>query len=149
MFKGSKIVCMEDEQKNVEVTYFLKASYFVLPMPALHSFVVPYPRESDLETERQEIYIYFVVHRAMRWWLFCLWGSRPLCKEELLSLAWWRGGGYQHVSWKGTIWSWHELASAKQRQWHVSATWTIWPSSYAKHKLTFLWLWMPFNTNTI
>lgn len=49
MFKGSKIVSMEDEQ---EVTYFLKASYFVLPMPALHSFMVPYPGESDLETEK-------------------------------------------------------------------------------------------------
>lgn len=61
-------------------------------------------------------YIYIVVHQAMWQWLFCLWGSRPLCKEELSSLAWWRGGSYQHVSWKGTIWSWHELASAKQKQ---------------------------------
>lgn len=49
---------MEDEQKNVEATYFLKASYFVLPMPALHSFVVPYPRESDLETKTRNIYIF-------------------------------------------------------------------------------------------
>lgn len=36
--------------KSIEKTHCLKVSYFVLPMPALHGFMVPRPSESDLET---------------------------------------------------------------------------------------------------
>lgn len=54
MSKGVKyphkkqIVCREDKMKGR--THFLKMSYFVLPLPAFHTLMVPRPGESDLMT---------------------------------------------------------------------------------------------------
>lgn len=49
-------------KESKEKTHFLKASYFVLPMPALHGMMVPRPSESDLETTHD---IDFAVDQAM------------------------------------------------------------------------------------
>lgn len=55
MFKGMKfkkklIICSKDEtNESKEKTFFHKAPYFVLPVPALHSLMVPCPGEGDLE----------------------------------------------------------------------------------------------------
>ncbi len=71
-------------KESKEKTYFLKAPYFVLPMPTLHGMMVPRPSESDLETTND---IDFVVARAMCQSSLCLLGHLPSCKVELLSLA--------------------------------------------------------------
>lgn len=66
-------------KESEEETHFLKASYFVLPMPALHGMMVPRPSESDLETTNDTD---FVVDRALCQQSLCLLGHLPLCKVE-------------------------------------------------------------------
>ena len=61
MFKGMKypektlILCSKDETNESEKkTHFHKVPYSVLPMPALHGFMVPCPGEGDLEKVRDK-----------------------------------------------------------------------------------------------
>lgn len=76
---------MQQEKKSLRRrTLFLKGSYFVLPVPALHSFMVPSSRESDLQTVKGswfsflcgrcdgDPFVYHATHHRVKWY-YCLW----------------------------------------------------------------------------
>lgn len=62
-------------------------SYFVLPVPALHSFVIPRPGEGDLETVKGNKWNSLCGRESAVTVMNLVLFHSPLCKEELSSLA--------------------------------------------------------------